>query len=72
VKISTRLYLAVILSREDGRRISKYDDRRVVAAVVAAEILRRLRAFRMTGDLEREGPSGVARGKVLRRLRDLG
>jgi hypothetical protein len=41
---------AVILSREDGRRISKYDDRRVVAAVVVAEILRRLRAFRMTGD----------------------
>jgi hypothetical protein len=40
----------VILSREDGRRISKYDDRRAVASVVAAEILRRLRAFRMTGD----------------------
>jgi len=35
------------LSREDGRRISKYDGRRAVAAVVAAEILRRLRAFRM-------------------------
>jgi hypothetical protein len=39
------------LSREDGRRISKYDGRRLVAAVVAAEILRRLRAVRMTGDV---------------------
>jgi hypothetical protein len=36
------------LSRVDGRRISKCDGRRLEAAVVAAEILRRLRAFRMT------------------------
>jgi hypothetical protein len=76
VKTSARLYPRVILSREDGRRISKYDDRRVVAAVVVAEILRRLRAFRMTEDFSQplsrvddEGPSKHATEKILRPLR---